>query len=365
MHTQESFEAKAKTPLMLRALRGEALERPPVWLMRQAGRYMAEYRALKEKYSFLELCRSPELAVEVSMQPMNAFDMDASIIFADILLPFTPLGLEIDFNPGPQVANKINSPSDIEKLKYIGVAESCSFVGEAISSLKNELSSSFEQTKTLIGFAGAPWTLACYMIDQGPLKNFAGTQVFAARHPEVMLSLLDRLAAVIEEYLLMQIEAGADTVQLFDTWAGLLPIDDYRKFALPATKRIVETVQKAGKPIILYVNSASHLTEAMLETGANCLSLDSCTNLGRVIKQSEGKVALQGNFEATNLFKEPSTVKLEVEAALRSFPRNNGYIFNLGHGVLQRTPTESVKTLVETVKGSKSFWNDKNSLESL
>jgi len=165
------------TPLMLKALRLEEVSRPPVWLMRQAGRYMAEYRALKEKYTFLELCRSPELAVEVSLQPMKVFDLDASIIFSDILIPLEAMGMKIDFNPGPIIENKIQSLSDIEQLKTEGIAKKCGFVGQAINSLKKELDKDFTDKKAVLGFAGAPWTLACYMLDQGPLKNFALTSL--------------------------------------------------------------------------------------------------------------------------------------------------------------------------------------------
>ncbi len=347
----------SESPLMLKALRFEDIPRPPVWLMRQAGRYMKEYRALKERYTFLELCRSPELAVEVSLQPMKEFDMDASIIFADILLPLEPMGIGIDFNPGPSIENKIKTSSDVKALKTKDVAEQCSFVGQAINSLKKELNSNREDKKTILGFAGAPWTLACYILDQGPLKNFAGSLVFANQNPEATKLLLNKLTDVIEEYLLMQIEAGADAVQLFDTWAGLLPEKEFRDIAFSPAARIIEKIKKTGTPIIYYANGASHLIPAMLETAPNCIGIDSRTPLGETIELAKvKKIAVQGNYEAGSLFKSAESVKEETEKMLSNLSNPTGYITNLGHGVLQRTPIESVRSFVDTVKNSSATW---------
>lgn len=337
-------------PLFVRAIRGEKIERPPVWLMRQAGRYLEEYRAIKEKSSFLEMCRTPELAFEVSMQPIRAFSPDAAIVFADILLPAQCLGIDVAFAPGPKVANPIRTAAELTGRKVTSPRSSLPYVFETIRALKSALTKSGEEPKAVIGFAGAPWTMACYLIEQGPYKHFERTAIVAKQSPKELQEFLDHVAAMTEEYLLCQVEAGADVVQLFESWGGILPLDDYRRFALPAVQRIVGNLEKQNVPVILYANGSSHLLPALRESGASCISVDSRTSLATACEAVGAKTAIQGNLDPTDLFLPPSEIAVRTRAMMASFPRRTGYIANLGHGVLQTTPRESVKTFIDTVK---------------
>lgn len=341
------------TPLLIKALKNEAIERPPVWLMRQAGRYMKEYRDLKEKYTFLELCQSPELATEVTLQPIKAFSPDAAILFADILLPFTSLGLEIDFNPGPVIQNPIRTPEDVNALKQIPIEKTCPFTQKIISNLKSELPNYLEpKSNALIGFSGAPWTLACYAIDQTPYKHFAGTKVFAAKHKKSFIELLDKITQVIEDYLLLQIEAGIDAVQIFDSWAGILPKEQYLELAYPPLLRLIENIKKKNIPIILYSGSSSHLFDSLLETGADSISIDSTQDLSAAFKLAKGKASIQGNLDPALLFSSPEEVEKLTQNMLDLRPKDAGYIANLGHGILQKTPVSSVKAMIDCVKNN-------------
>ncbi len=338
--------------LFLRALRNEPVERPPVWMMRQAGRYMPEYRALKEKHTFLELCKTPELAVEVTMQPLRAFDVDAAILFSDILIPLEGMGLKIDFNPGPQVKNPIKSPADVSALTVKDPNSYCSFVGEALSVIKREVKALPSSTgeRAVIGFAGAPWTMACYMMDQGPFKHFHGTQIFANEHRKATHEMLAKLTEVVTSYLLFQIESGAEAVQLFDTWAGNLSVEDYREFALPYTRQILSAVARTQTPTALYVNGSAHLLEEMVDSGADCIGLDWRVSLTEAASRIPQSVVVQGNLDPTRLFSDKQRVISETEALVSSWKRRSGFIANLGHGILQRTPMENVTAFVETVR---------------
>lgn len=338
--------------LFIRALSKEPVERPPVWMMRQAGRYMKEYRDLKEKHSFLELCKTPELALEVTMQPIRFLDPDAAILFADILLPGEAMGFELDFAPGPKILNPVQNRSDLQALKRVDPHTSLDYVFKAIMLIKSELASHYqgEQAKAVIGFAGAPWTMACYFTEQGPIKLFQGTQVKAADDPQTMHLFLERLTDVIGDYLLGQIESGADAVQLFDTWAGNLSVEEYREFALPYTQKIIQLVQKTGCPTILYVNGSSHLLEQMKQSGADCLSVDWRTDLHAAETLVGEKTALQGNYNPANLFGSVDSVRERTRKMLASLKRRTAYVANLGHGIFQTTPPENARVFVDTVK---------------
>lgn len=340
-----------KDPLLLRTLRHETIERPPVWLMRQAGRYLPEYRALKEQHGFLGLCRSPELATEVTIQPVRIFDLDAAILFADIMLPAECLGFQIDFTPGPTVANPVRSAADISGLIRRDVAAHMGYVFDAVKMIRGELNRLHSpEPKTLIGFAGAPWTLACYLLDQGPYKHFAGTQVFGEESPETLHRLLAMLSELTAEYLIGQIESGAQMVQLFDTWGGNLSEDDYRRWALPYVRRVFETVGTRC-PRALYINGSAHLLSAMVESGADCLSVDWRTSLSAAREACGGKLAIQGNLDPAHLFGEQKSVVARTREMIAGWgPHRGGYVANLGHGVLQRTPRENVAAFVATVK---------------
>lgn len=334
-------------PLLIRAIAQEKLERPPVWMMRQAGRYMQEYRLLKEKYSFLELCKSEELAFEVSMQPMRFLDPDAAIVFADILLPAESLGIEIDFNPGPKIINPIKTPSDIRALSLEDPWKKQSAVFKTIKKLRETL----DGEKAVLGFAGAPWTMSCYLIDQGIIKHFQNTQCFAAENPGAFFELQDKLVEQTICYLLAQIESGADALQIFDTWAGNLSLDDYKTFALPATQKIIAEIKRQkNTPVILYVNGSSHLISEMCNAGADCLSVDWRTPLSEIEKLIPKHISLQGNLDSTALFLKTEEIVRKTSEMLSSLQRKTGYIANLGHGILPTTPRENAKAFVDTVK---------------
>lgn len=338
-------------PLILQALRHQSCKRPPVWLMRQAGRYMKAYRDLKSKHGFLGLCRSPELAAEVTMQPVRAFDPDAAIIFSDIMIPLEGMGIEFTFNPGPQIENKIKTLSDVNELKVSDPLNSCPFVFEAISSVKRQLSElEAREPKALIGFAGAPWTLACYIVEQDIYKHFQGTQVFAHKNPEVAITLLTKITDVIVKYVLAQVEAGAEVIQIFDSWGGILGEEDYKQFSLPFLQRIFEQVRSTGCSSILYVNNSAHLLSALEQSGADCISVDWRTPLDKAENTLSGNLALQGNLDPTHLFKNKEDLHQLTRKMLSGLNRKTGYIANLGHGILPHTPIESVQCFIDAVK---------------
>lgn len=341
-------------PLLVRSIRGEKIERPPVWLMRQAGRYLEEYRAIKTRHSFLEMCRSPELAFEVSMQPIRFFAPDAAIVFADILLPAHCLGIEVVFSPGPKVINPIRNVEDLRGLTIGSPRESLSYVTSTISALRSELENlaiqNSEPRKAVIGFAGSPWTMACYLIDQGPFKHFEQTVIFAKEHPKAFGKFLEDLSRVTEDYLLAQVEAGADVVQLFESWGGILTLEDYRRFALPAAERVVSALRRKGVSVIYYLNGCSHLLPALQEVGASCISVDSRTSLKEARRCLEPQTALQGNLDSTDLFLPRDELFEKTRMMIQGLNEKTRYIANLGHGILQTTPRESVRTFIEAVK---------------
>jgi uroporphyrinogen decarboxylase len=338
--------------LLLKALKRQETHRPPVWLMRQAGRYLEEYRALKAKHSFLELCHSPELAVEVTLQPIRALDVDAAIIFADILLPLQGMGLELEFSPGPIIRNPVTSPEDVNKLCYSDPEVESRAVLSTVSGVIESLtpSSGKPRDKAVLGFAGAPWTMACYLIKQPPFKQFASTSVFAKRHPKAFKELMRKLTDVVRDYLLAQANRGADAVQLFDTWAGILSLDDYRDLALPYTAEIVSAVQKAGIPVTVFAQGTSHLLPALIESQCDCISVDWKSSLAWARESIPEQIAIQGNLDPSHLFSSPETVQSECAQMLKVMQGRKSYIANLGHGVLPETPRECVQVFVNTVK---------------
>ena len=341
-------------PLLIQALRHQPLERPPVWLMRQAGRYLSEYRALKEQYSFLELCKSVELALQVTLQPIEILDVDAAIIFADILLPLEPMGINLEFNPGPKIHNPIRQANDVQQLKVVDNFSRLQFVFDLVAQARQELEKLPGEPKATIGFAGAPWTLASYLIDQGPVKHFLGTQIFAEERPQAFHDLMEKLTLSVSGYLLEQVANGAQAIQLFDTWGGNLSAKDYRRFALPYTQKIIHAVRNTGTPCVLYLNGASHLLDELLESGADCLSIDWRSDLGEtegyVVEKSQREVALQGNLNPTLLFQSQENLAQTTREMLARVKRRKSYIVNLGHGVLPTTPRENVVAFVEQAK---------------
>lgn len=340
----------ASSPRLVRACRKETLDRPPVWLMRQAGRYMPEYRAVREKVGFLDLCKNPELAAEVSLQPYHAFGMDGVIMFSDILIPPEAMGMDVVFgDAGPTFTSPLKTAADIDRLIIPDPLEKTGFVMALLKRLRRELASDPETA--LIGFAGAPWTLATYMIEGGSSKHFAKIKGLMYEQPQALHRLLAKLAETVTLYLNAQIEAGAQVVQLFDTWGGILSTGEYREFILPYHQQILDNLNRAQAPVILYVNNSRGLLPLMAEARPDVIGVDPLTSLSEARTITGNQFALQGNLEPVALFSPPEVLKPKVEALLRE-GGNQGYIFNLGHGILPPTPVEHVRLLVDTVKQS-------------
>lgn len=340
----------SSVPRLVRACHREVLDRPPVWLMRQAGRYMPEYLAMRQKYSFLELCKTPDAAVEVTMQPIRAFGMDAAIIFSDILIPPEAMGMEVVFGDGgPQFPNPLRTPADIERLSIPDPNEKTGFVLEILRQMRQELTA-YPDT-ALIGFAGAPWTLATYMIEGGGSRNFTHIKTLMYESPALLHRLLDKLSQVIVLYLNAQIEAGAQAVQLFDTWGGILGEAEYREFILPYHQQIISQLHRDQAPVILFVNHSRGLLPLLAEAGPDVVSIDTTTSLQDARELVGSGFALQGNLDSNALFVSPDALKPLVQETLRQGGKQ-GYIFNLGHGILPKTPVENVRLLVQWVKES-------------
>jgi uroporphyrinogen decarboxylase len=330
----------------LAACRREASDRTPIWLMRQAGRYMSEYREIRARHSLLDICRTPELAVEVTLQPIRKFGFDAAILFSDLLVPLEPLGIPFHFaeGEGPRIENPLRSRSDIDRLRDVEPRESLAFALEAIRVLRRELD------VPLIGFAGAPFTLASYAIEGGPSKNFERTKSLMYEDPESWHRLAGKLARVVKDYLAAQVEAGAQAVQLFDSWAGALAPSDYRTFALPHSRAILEPLGELGVPRIHFGTGTSGMLREIRDAGADVVGVDWRIDLDRAIAQVGDGVAVQGNLDPLALFAPPELLLEKTDDVLSRAARQPGHIFNLGHGILPGTPADNVARLVEHVQ---------------
>jgi len=334
--------------LLIKSAKKESIERIPVWIMRQAGRYLKEYREIREKYDFFTMCKTPNLAVKVSMQPIDILDVDAGIIFSDILIPVEAMGIKVTFEKdhGPKLHNPISNYSDVEKLIIPEPEKDMPFVGESIKLFKKELNN----RKPVIGFSGAPWTLASYMIEGGGSKNHLKIKSMMINDPRAFSLLMEKLTETVIKHLYSQIKAGSDLVQLFDTWAGVLSPKEYNDFVFPYQKRIIQELKKLSDvPISLYINNSGNILEKMSDTGADVISLDWMIDIAKAKKVIGDKVSIQGNLDPCYLFGEPEFVKQKTLDILNIFGKNTGYIFNLGHGILPNTPVENVKLMVETV----------------
>jgi uroporphyrinogen decarboxylase len=347
-----SISVATPTDLLLDALAGRNRGRPPVWLMRQAGRYMAEYRALRERHAFEEMCREPEIAVRVSLLPHEILDVDVVIVFSDILLPLAAMGAPLEYtDEGPALTRPIRDARGLERLGELDPETGTPAILESIRKLREVLAGT---AKPVLGFAGAPFTLAAYLLE-GRIGARGAEAVARAAHaaPAFLHQLLGRLAAATAVYLRAQVEAGAHAFQLFDTWAGRLDAARYREFALPYQRRVFDAVAavRPEVPGILFVRDSSHLVEAMAESGARCLSLDWRAPLGAARRALGPAVALQGNLDPAVLFGPAEVVRRQASEILEDRRGDPGFVFNLGHGVLPETPVESARALVETVKG--------------
>ncbi len=337
--------------LFLRACRREPTERTPIWLMRQAGRYLPSYRALRERYDFLTLCRTPELAAEITLQPVEQLGVDAAILFSDILVIPEAMGLtvRIEDGVGPHIENPVRAASDVARLSVPDPQESLSYVLEAIRLTQERL----HRRVPLIGFAGAPWTLLAYMVEGSGTGDFRRARLLLREDPALAHELLGKIAETLVRFLRAQIEAGADAVQLFDTWAGMLDPDSLREFSLAYTSDVIRRLQALGRdrvPILLFSRGTGAWIEALAETGADVLSVDWTCDLARARRCVGDRVALQGNLDPIVLLGSPPVVVREAHRILARFGVGSGHIFNLGHGVLPETPWENVRLLVDTVK---------------
>ena len=330
----------------LKACRREPVDVTPVWFMRQAGRYMAEYRALRERYSLLDICRSPDLATEVTLQPVRRIEVDAAILFSDLLLPLEPMGLPFDFikGEGPQLERPIGSPEDIDALRDFDPRVALAHVLEAIRLIKRELAGRVP----LIGFAGAPFTLASYAIEGGHSSNFARTKSLMYGHPDAWHRLCSRLAAVVADYLTAQIDAGVDAVQVFDSWVGALSPADYREFALPHTQRIFDAV-KGRVPSIHFGTGTSTMFPELREAGGDVIGVDWRIPIDLAWEKIGADRAVQGNLDPTLLLGPTARMLTETSGILDRVGGRPGHIFNLGHGILPSTPLEHVQMLAQYV----------------
>jgi len=331
----------------LRACRREPVDATPVWFMRQAGRYMPEYRALRAKYTLLELCKNPELATEVTLQPVKAHRVDAAILFADILLPLEPMGAPFEFakGEGPVIHSPVRDRAAVDKLRVIEPEDGLGYVLRAIESIKKELAG-----KTpLIGFAGAPFTLASYLIEGGKSSNYALTKRMMYNEPETWHALMEKFSEVVRRYLHAQIKAGADAVQLFDSWVGSLSPTDYEEYILPHVQHILLDVAKAGVPVIHFGTDTATLLELQKRGGGSVIGVDWRTPLDQAIARLGDDVAVQGNLDPLLLNAPRELLTRRVDDILRRAGGRAGHIFNLGHGILPETPPDAVKFVVDLV----------------
>jgi uroporphyrinogen decarboxylase len=329
----------------LRACRRQPVDRTPLWIMRQAGRYLPEYRELRQRVDFLTLCKTPDLAVEASLQPLRRFPLDASIIFSDILLPLEALGCRMTFNPGPTLADPVRTRAQVDALESRPAAETVPFVAEAIRLLRREL----DGRTPVIGFCGAPFTLAAYLVQGEGKEGFGAVKTMLYREPATLERLLETLAAAMTDYLRLQIAAGAQAVQIFDSWAGLLAPEPYARFALRYVRTIVDGLRDLGTPVIYFVNGGPHLLEHAATAGADVLGLCWRTPLDEAARRVGPQLALQGNLDPHVLFAEPDEVRRQADDVLNRMTGRPGHIMNLGHGILPDTPIASVEALVAAV----------------
>lgn len=330
----------------LKACRRQPTEYTPIWLMRQAGRYMKEYRALRKKYSFLEMCKNPDLAAQVTLQPIDKFKLDAAIIFSDILIPLEPMGVEFEFakGEGPVFHHPLRERKEVEKLRIIEPQEDVSFLMKAIQIVRKEL----EGKIPLIGFCGAPFTLASYIIEGGHSKNYILTKGLMYQDRPTWDALMEKISEVLIRYLNAQIRSGAQALQLFDSWVGCLGPRDYEEYVLPYSKKVIDGVGKKV-PLIHFATSSSTILELMKQAGGDVIGVDWRVDIGEAWARIGYDVAIQGNLDPVILFGSVDLIEKEVKRILDRVKGQLGHIFNLGHGILPNTPIDHVAALVNMV----------------
>jgi uroporphyrinogen decarboxylase len=324
---------------------GKPVDRTPVWLMRQAGRYLPDYMAVRSKCTFLELCKTPELAAEVTIQPVDILGVDAAIMFSDILTPVEPMGMKLDFVPGPVFESPIRSMADVEKLRIPQMEQDVPYVLETIKILRRELAGKVP----LIGFGGAPFTLACYMVEGKGSKDFAQIKRMMYAAPDVYAALMDKITTMSMEYLNAQITAGAQCIQIFDTWGGILSPADYERYVLPYTVRLINGLNRMETPVIHFVKGSGAMLDTVKKAGGDVMGLDWHVSLGAARDLLGPQMAVQGNLDPTVLFATPEIIEREVKRVLDENAGRPGHIFNLGHGILPTVSPDNAKFMVECV----------------
>ncbi len=341
-----------KNDRFLKALLNEPVDRTPIWMMRQAGRYLPEYRASrKDAGSFMDLCMNEQFACDVTMQPLERYPLDAAILFSDILTIPDAMGLGLYFETGegPKFKKVLRTEADVDALQVVSAKSDLNYVLKAVSTIRHELNGRVP----LIGFSGSPWTLATYMVEGGSSKDFRHVKAMMYNQPEVMHQLLEKLALSVIDYLNEQILAGAQAVQIFDTWGGVLSHAAYQEFSLAYMQKIVNGLirEHEGRkvPVILFTKGAGQWLESMADTGCDALGLDWTTDIGNARARVGNKVALQGNMDPSVLYAKPERIRQEVASILASYGQGSGHIFNLGHGIHQFADPEHAKAFVEAV----------------
>lgn len=337
-----------KNDLFIKACKREPIERTPIWVMRQAGRYLPEYRAVRDKYDFITMCKTPELATEVTIQPVDIIGVDAAIIFSDILVIPEAMGMKLEMieSRGPKLYDPIRNIDQVKKLNRIDPYKELKYVLDAVALTKKQLNGRVP----LIGFAGSPWTLLTYMVEGGGSKNFSEIKKFIYNQPETAHNLLNILADTVADYLSAKIESGANAVQIFDTWGGILSPEDFREFSLQYIIKVNSKIKRSTEPVIVFAKGVHYNLIELSDCGADVLGLDWTMSLKDVRKLIGNKVALQGNLDPTILYSPKNKIKQEANNILESFGKGNGHIFNLGHGILPDANPDNLKYLVEVVK---------------
>lgn len=339
---------KLQNDLILRAAKKQPVERTPVWFMRQAGRYLPEYRAVREKHSFLEMCKTPELAAEVTIQPVDLIGVDAAIIFSDILVIPEAMGMHLEMieSKGPVFHNPIRSGSDFSQLNIVDAQTDLSFVMDTIRLTKNQLNGRVP----VIGFSGAPWTLLTYMVEGKSSKEFRYTKEMIFNRPKEAHKLLKDLSFAITDYLIAQIEAGADMVQIFDSWASALSPHHYEEFGLQYIEFIVDALKVTNVPVIVFSKGANQSLDKIANSGAPVVGIDWTISMKDAKKLIGDRVVIQGNMDPCMLYANPEIIEKEVQRILMEFGNDSGHIFNLGHGILPDVNPENAKAFVNAVK---------------
>ncbi len=334
----------SRSDRFLRACRGEPVDTTPIWIMRQAGRYLPEYRAVRQRHSFLEMCHTPELACEVTLQPVEILGVDAAILFSDIMIPLEGMGCSIEFAPGPVFAEPVRTAADVERLRVCEPEQDVPFVLEAVRLIRRELGGRVP----LIGFSGAPFTLAAYMVEGGGSRNFENLKRMMYAAPDVYRALMDKVTDTVIRYLNAQIRAGAQAVQVFDTWGGILSPRDYAEFVLPYSSRVLQGIDR-GVPVIHFVKGCGLLLDLIRRAGGDVLGIDWHIELADAVARVGGAFSVQGNLDPTVLLGPRELVVSRAREIVEQGRAARGHVFNLGHGILPSVPVDNVKALVEAV----------------